>query len=102
MIFAPLPTAKASGQGAAIRPLKRKANMQTPIYHVGLVAKGTTAVVQYRQDKDCLSCEILEYYGQTQTTKKAVREILRHDAHIFLKYLAGRFPRKQFARVVVD
>jgi hypothetical protein len=72
-------------------------------YHVGLLAQGSTAVFQYRTDVDCLSCEILEYFGERETTKTAARlRLQQHGSTAVLADLNARYPRKQFTRVRID
>ena len=76
--------------------------MTTPIYHVGLVARGHTAVFQYRKSVDNLSCEILHYYGTRQTTKKVVRAVLKATKAETLTTLNTLYPDKGFTRVIID
>jgi hypothetical protein len=44
------------------------------IYHVGAYKRHNTVVIQVVKDKDCLSCELVEYFGERQTTKRHLRE----------------------------
>lgn len=46
-------------------------------YHIGLLVRGNNFVFQYAQSVDCLDCEILQYFGARQTTKKAAKYRLR-------------------------
>lgn len=73
-----------------------------PIYHTGLLAQGRTAVFQFRRSVDFLSCELLEYYGKRQTTKKAARERLMARKEQALAELNTRHPGRNFRRIVVD
>lgn len=40
------------------------------IYHVGFSKKGKTLVIEATTSIDYLSCEIYDYMGQRETTKK--------------------------------
>ena len=71
------------------------------IYHVGLAQQGTKAVFQYRRDIDFLSCEILRYYGQRQTTKAAAIARLRETKAAVLASLQTEYPGR-FSSVAVD
>lgn len=75
--------------------------MKSPIYHVGLLAKGKTAVLQYRKDKDCLSCEILAYFGRRETTKADARKRLASTPDA-LTCLNAEFTKRQFNRIIID
>jgi hypothetical protein len=44
-------------------------------YHVGMLAKGKTLVVQLRSDIDCLSPQIFSYWGQRTVTKKELHAV---------------------------
>ena len=39
-------------------------------YHVGLVIRGRTLVIQARQSVDFLDCELYDYMGPRETTKR--------------------------------
>jgi hypothetical protein len=43
-------------------------------YHVGMIYRGKTLIVQLRQNKDCLSPEINSYWGERIITKKELYE----------------------------
>ena len=75
--------------------------MKVPIYHVGLLARGKTAVFQYRQTKDELNCEILSYQGKRQTTKKAAQARLRKLKFKVLEVLNAYYPGR-FTNVEID
>jgi len=44
------------------------------IYHVGAYRRKKTLVIQATTSKDALNCELVEYFGTRQTTKKHLRE----------------------------
>ena len=44
------------------------------IYHIGAYRRKKTIVIQATTNKDCLSCELVEYFGERQTTKRHLRE----------------------------
>lgn len=71
-------------------------------YHVGLIAIGQTAVFQYRENKDCLSCELIEYYGTRQRTMKENREQIKKHAKALLSLLRLKYPKYDFKRVTID
>ena len=48
------------------------------IYHVGLAKRGRTLVIEARRSIDFLSCELYDYCGQHQTTKRQLRENRKH------------------------
>ena len=75
---------------------------KTMTYHVGLVARGKTAVLQFRDSVDCLSCECLEYYGERTLTKANARKNLKDQGKAILQTLNVQFPHKHFKRVVID
>jgi len=79
--------------------MKRK----TPIYHVGLLVVGHTAVFQYRRCVDFLSCEILKYYGKRETTKALARGLLQLGGQVTpLMQLNKDFPGRNFTKIVID
>ena len=73
-----------------------------PIYHTGILARGRTAVFQLRRCVEFLSCELLEYTGLRQNTKKAARERMREHGTAALAQLNAKYPGRNFARIVVD
>lgn len=44
------------------------------IYHIGLGKRGETLVIEARRSVDYLSCEIYDYLGQREVTKRHLRE----------------------------
>jgi hypothetical protein len=40
------------------------------IYEIGIYKRGKTIVIQAVENKDCLNCEIVEYFGLRKVTKK--------------------------------
>jgi hypothetical protein len=40
------------------------------VYHIGIGKRGYTMVIQASENVDCLSCEIYDYMGRRDTTKK--------------------------------
>jgi len=43
-------------------------------YHIGLLKRGKTLVIQAVKDKDCLDCEIYDYLGAFNISKAKVKE----------------------------
>ena len=70
-------------------------------YHVGLRQEGKTAVFEFRRCIDYLSCEILEYLGERETTKAAAKLRLKQTYLSVLAQLHHDYPNR-FTRVVVD
>lgn len=58
-------------------------------YHIGLLRNKRTLVIQASQNVDCLSCEITEYMGLRETTKKE----LRRNRYTILNLLKRDNPR---------
>ena len=56
--------------------------MKTPIYHVAFCKEGSTLVIEARVSIDNLSCEVYDYMGKRETTKKDLhahrKEILKY------------------------
>jgi hypothetical protein len=44
------------------------------LYYLGIYKRGKTIVLQATTNKDCLNCEIIEYFGTIDTTKKLLIE----------------------------
>ena len=58
------------------------------MYHIGVLKRKSTIVVQASTNVDCLSCEIRDYYGIRITTKAnlkanklALLSELKHDPY---------------------
>ena len=75
---------------------------KSPHYHVGLLARGRTAVMQYRRSVDYLSCEILHYFGVREITKADAKRALQALRANVLRELNQRFPGRNFNRVTID
>ena len=43
-------------------------------YHIGLLKRGKTLVIQAVEDKDYLDCEIYDYLGQFNMTKAKLKQ----------------------------
>jgi hypothetical protein len=52
-------------------------------YFIGISKDRNTAVIEARRDKDNLSCELYDYFGERMTTKRQ----LKQNAAEFLAYL---------------
>ena len=74
----------------------------TSIYHVGLLKVGRTAVFQYRRSVDNLDCEILQYFGERETTKAGARARLKETRAAVLALVRRDYPTKRFDYVRVD
>jgi hypothetical protein len=77
-------------------------------YHIGLLARRHndtgkyTAVFQFKDSIDNISCEILEYCGQRETTKVEAKARLRTTKPAVLEALRNKYPGKDFQNVVVE
>jgi len=71
-------------------------------YHVGLRVDKNTALFEFRRNIDYLSCEILEYFGEREGTKKGARERLKVCKAKVLADLQSRYPKYGFRRVAID
>lgn len=66
-------------------------------YHIGILKRKNSIVLQAVTVKDCLSSEINEYLGKWETTKKALRENKRDLLQEFKK----QYPYFQFCKRLV-
>jgi len=57
-------------------------------YHVGIGKRGNTAIIEARRSIDYLSCEIYDYMGERETTKKH----LANHRYEFLSWLKNWKP----------
>ena len=53
------------------------------MYYIGTCKRNKTLVIEARRDKDFLSCEVYDYFGQREITKVQ----LRKNRYGFLAYL---------------
>ena len=60
------------------------------IYHVGVLRHNRTAIIQMCKDVDSLSCEILEYFGERETTKAKII----NNKDLLLSALRTQYPSK--------
>ena len=69
------------------------------VYHVGIGKRGQTMVIEACRNIDYLSCEIYDYMGKRETTKKHLHE----NRYGLLKLMQDKRPevygRLQFAVV---
>ncbi len=67
--------------------------------HIGVKANGREAIFEVSpHGVDYLSCEILEYFGERDTTLAAVKLNLKLLKTSVLEDLNHRFPRKHFTK----
>jgi hypothetical protein len=66
------------------------------------VVRGHRAIFQYRENKDTLDCELLEYLGIRETTKVEVKRALRTSRAQVLKQLQGTYPKFAIRSVGVE
>lgn len=57
-------------------------------YHVATAKQGKTLIIQARRDIDALGCEIYDYWGERETTKKK----LYQNRYQLLSYLKKTNP----------
>ena len=81
--------------------LTRKDNSMS-IYHVGLLQHRNTAVFQFRRSVDELSCEILQYFGERQTTKADARKRLAETKAQALAQVQADYPHRGFKSIRLD
>jgi len=63
---------------------------------IGILDSGDgTAIVQITLDKDCLSPDLLEYYGEYTLSKRVIAQY----PNDFLKYAQAKFPDRHFSKV---
>ena len=70
-------------------------------YHVGLLQQGSTAVYQYRTDKDCLSPELLHYYGEREVSRESVLYRAETERDSILRMLNDEYGNR-FADLRID
>jgi hypothetical protein len=70
-------------------------------YHIGFSApngiNGDTLVIEARRDVDYLSCELWQYRGERETTKRAL-----HEVRFSIMELVNRENGTTFSHVRVD
>jgi len=73
-------------------------------YHIGLIHRGKSFIFQYSQSKDGLDCEILEYFGQRLTTKKAAIFRLKdkETKNKTLSFLNNRYPGRNAKNIRIE
>jgi hypothetical protein len=57
-------------------------------YFIGIYRDKKTIVLQATTNKDCLSCELIEYFGAKQTTK----ENLKRNKNILFQEFKKQYP----------
>ncbi len=71
-------------------------------YHVGLlITKNGDAIFQFEKKVDFLNCEINEYFGVRETTKKDAKKRMCDKKHLILADLRERYPHKNIKRVKI-
>ena len=63
-------------------------------YHVGLLQVKRVAVFQFCRSVDELDCEILEYLGERETTKRVARARLAATKEKVLSQLGRDYPHR--------
>jgi hypothetical protein len=76
--------------------------MKTPIYHVGLLKRGSVAVFQHVLSKDSISCELIEYYGEREGTKEEAKRKLAENRSDILASLQQEHPQFNFTSVRIE
>lgn len=76
--------------------------MKTPIYHTGWYIARNTAVFQFCQNKDNLSCEIVEYCGRRETTKKDAIKRLKEVKSQVINELRLKFPKYNIKNIIIE
>lgn len=66
-------------------------------FHMGFIIKKDKIIVQMRRDKNRLSCDLWEYWGERITTKKMINE----HKHGLLKAINKKFG-KNYKSIVID
>ena len=75
-------------------------------YYVGLLLhrhKDGTYSAQYEvaRNKDYLSCELYDYYGERIITKNKLSQSIRENYSMVLKAIQDGFPNKTIKRVLL-
>ena len=72
-------------------------------YHIGLTQpRLDVAQFQARNSIDTLSCELLEYYGPRETTKKGLHNRLKADYSNILQSIQNKFPNIKRVLLTID
>jgi hypothetical protein len=82
--------------------------MKQSIYHIGLVKgikqgiysnghKADTVIIQLRKNIDFLSCELWEYLGERETTKKDYK----NKSSDILQWINQKF-KTEFKHIIID
>ena len=64
--------------------------------------RGNTAVIQIKEDKDCLSCELVEYYGERSDDKAAIKKRFNENKKSLLEELKINWPKYNIKYVSID
>ncbi|MGO9014663.1 MAG: hypothetical protein ACLQF0_06750 [Dissulfurispiraceae bacterium] len=62
----------------------------------------TTAVFQLAEEKDFLSCELIEYTGERETTKAEAGARLAHVKQLVIADLNTRYPSRNITDVTIE
>jgi len=77
--------------------MKRQSDLRQ-VYHLALIARGETLVIQARSDVDLVDCEALEYLGASGIS---INE-LRARRVQFLNAAQRKYPARGFAKIQFD
>jgi len=64
--------------------------------------RGATAVYQLREDRDCLSCELVEYHGETDHNKTWFKKFINLNFFQLLERLNDKYPKYNIKFIAVD
>ena len=64
--------------------------------------RGATAVYQLREDRDCLSCELVDYYGETDHNKTWFKKFINLNFFQLLERLNDKYPKYNIKFIAVD
>ena len=67
------------------------------IYFIGFIKAGKTLIVQMRKDKDFLSCQLWQYFGERITTKARIKE---QKAALLIE--VNKTYNKEFKHIKID
>ncbi len=71
-------------------------------YHTGFYQRRNTIVFQFKHSIDALSCELLEYLGERETTKSAALARFKGNKEKVLADLQARYPHRNIKNVIVE
>ena len=91
---------KRKGKKKMKKENKRKTNFAGMYIKKG--RRGATAVYQLREDRDCLSCELVDYHGETDHNKTWFKKFINLNFFQLLERLNDKYPKYNIKFIAVD